>query len=98
MNDREALEKLRQDGRQRAGAVQYLYRRYAVRFLAYFLRHRLTVRRAEAFDGAPRLTAANAESLRSALEQAGVEFIPENGGGPGVRRPCRSRCEVRRQG
>ncbi len=24
-------------------------------------------------------------ALRSALERAGVEFIPENGGGPGVR-------------
>src|SRR5688572_28275698 len=47
MNDREALEKLRQGGRQR-GAVQYLYRRYAPRFLTYFLRHRLTLRRAEA--------------------------------------------------
>ncbi|ACB23232.1 helix-turn-helix domain-containing protein [Methylobacterium radiotolerans] len=25
------------------------------------------------------------DDLRSALEAAGVEFIPENGGGPGVR-------------
>lgn len=25
------------------------------------------------------------EALRAALEAAGVEFIPENGGGPGVR-------------
>ncbi|RTL88157.1 MAG: XRE family transcriptional regulator [Hyphomicrobiales bacterium] len=25
------------------------------------------------------------EKLRAALESAGVEFIPENGGGPGVR-------------
>ena len=24
-------------------------------------------------------------AIRAALEQAGVEFIPENGGGPGVR-------------
>jgi hypothetical protein len=24
-------------------------------------------------------------TIRSALEAAGVEFIPENGGGPGVR-------------
>jgi hypothetical protein len=29
----------------------------------------------------PRTVAA----IRAALEQAGVEFIPENGGGPGVR-------------
>jgi transcriptional regulator with XRE-family HTH domain len=27
----------------------------------------------------------NLSALRSALEAAGVEFIPENGGGPGVR-------------
>ena len=26
-----------------------------------------------------------ADKLRAALESAGVEFIPENGGGPGVR-------------
>jgi transcriptional regulator with XRE-family HTH domain len=25
------------------------------------------------------------EALKAALEEAGVEFIPENGGGPGVR-------------
>lgn len=25
------------------------------------------------------------EALRAALEAAGVEFVPENGGGPGVR-------------
>ena len=32
-------------------------------------------------SGAPETVAA----LRTALEAAGVEFIPENGGGPGVR-------------
>lgn len=48
MNDREALEKARQSGRQRADSVKYLYRRYAPRFLAYFLKHRLTRRDAEA--------------------------------------------------
>ena len=31
------------------------------------------------------LTAANDLAIRRALEQAGVEFIAENGGGPGVR-------------
>jgi hypothetical protein len=31
------------------------------------------------------LTAANNQALRRALESAGVEFIDENGGGPGVR-------------
>jgi hypothetical protein len=31
------------------------------------------------------LTAANDLSIRRALEEAGVEFIDANGGGPGVR-------------
>jgi hypothetical protein len=31
------------------------------------------------------LTAANDQVIRQALESAGVEFIDENGGGPGVR-------------
>lgn len=48
MNDREALDKLRQGGRPRTEAVKYLYRRYAPRFLAYFLRHGLTQREADA--------------------------------------------------
>jgi transcriptional regulator with XRE-family HTH domain len=35
--------------------------------------------------GARQPLAANLEKLRMALEAAGVEFIAENGGGPGVR-------------
>jgi hypothetical protein len=31
------------------------------------------------------MTAANDLAIRRALELAGVEFIDENGGGPGVR-------------
>jgi hypothetical protein len=31
------------------------------------------------------MTAANDLAVRQALESAGVEFIDENGGGPGVR-------------
>jgi hypothetical protein len=31
------------------------------------------------------MTAANGLSIRRALEAAGVEFIDEDGGGPGVR-------------
>ena len=30
-------------------------------------------------------TAANLDALERALQAAGVEFIPSNGGGPGVR-------------
>ncbi|RWL99946.1 transcriptional regulator [Mesorhizobium sp.] len=44
-----------------------------------------TVRRAEAEDGVPPTTIANRKAICSALETVGIEFIPENGGGPGVR-------------
>ncbi len=44
-----------------------------------------TIRRAELADGETSLTAANDLAIRRALEGAGVEFIDENGEGPGVR-------------
>jgi len=44
-----------------------------------------TIRRAELTDGETSMTAANDLAVRHALEAAGVEFIDENGGGPGVR-------------
>ena len=44
-----------------------------------------TIRRAEVAVGRTALTAANDFAVRRALEAAGVEFIYENGGGPGVR-------------
>jgi hypothetical protein len=44
-----------------------------------------TIRRAELTDGETSMTAANDLAVRRALEIAGVEFIDENGGGPGVR-------------
>jgi transcriptional regulator with XRE-family HTH domain len=31
------------------------------------------------------ITPANLDAIRRALEEAGIEFIPENGGGEGVR-------------
>jgi hypothetical protein len=40
---------------------------------------------ARAPDTGTSLTAANDFSVRQALKAAGVEFIDENGGGPGVR-------------
>jgi transcriptional regulator with XRE-family HTH domain len=43
-----------------------------------------TIRRAEAQDGVVSLTSA----IRHAFESAGVQFIPENGGGVGVRLRC----------
>jgi hypothetical protein len=39
----------------------------------------------EVVEGEIPVTAANEAALRKALEAAGVEFIDENGGGPGVR-------------
>jgi hypothetical protein len=44
-----------------------------------------TIRRAELTAEETSLTAPNNSAIRSALESAGVEFIDENGGGPGVR-------------
>ena len=44
-----------------------------------------TIRRAELSDSRTALTTANDLAIRRALEAAGVEFIDENGGGPGVR-------------
>jgi len=39
------------------------------------------------------LTAANDRAIKHALENAGVEFIDENGGGAGVRLRKRSRVK-----
>jgi hypothetical protein len=50
-----------------------------------------TVRRAEQSDEITSLTAANDLAVRRALEAAGVDFIDENGGGPGVRLRKRQR-------
>jgi hypothetical protein len=44
-----------------------------------------TIRRAELTADVTSLTAANNSAIRRALEVAGVDFIDENGGGPGVR-------------
>ena len=54
-----------------------------------------TIRRAELTEHETSMTAANDLAVRRALEAAGVEFIDENGGGPGVRlrRPLRSKTK-----
>ncbi|KQV17289.1 transcriptional regulator [Rhizobium sp. Root1203] len=44
-----------------------------------------TIRRAEAENGAPSITAANLKLIRMVLESAGIQFLPSNGGGVGVR-------------
>ena len=44
-----------------------------------------TIKRMEAVDGVPPGRAATVSVVQRALEAAGIEFINENGGGPGVR-------------
>jgi hypothetical protein len=44
-----------------------------------------TVRRAELTASETSLTHANDRAIRRALEAAGIDFIDEDGGGPGVR-------------
>ena len=44
-----------------------------------------SIRRAELAERDTSMTQANDLAVRRALEAAGVEFIAENGGGPGVR-------------
>jgi transcriptional regulator with XRE-family HTH domain len=48
-----------------------------------------TIKRSEASDEKVRMIPANAAAVQAALEAAGVEFIPENGGGAGVRLKAR---------
>jgi hypothetical protein len=52
-----------------------------------------TVRRAELNEGASSMTTANDLAIRRALENAGVDFIDENGGGAGVRLRKRQRSK-----
>jgi hypothetical protein len=44
-----------------------------------------TIRRAELAERETSMTTPNDLAVRRALEAAGIEFIDENGGGPGVR-------------
>jgi len=50
-----------------------------------------TIKRLEAQDGPLGGRSETGSKIRSALEAAGVEFIDENGGGPGVRLRKRQR-------
>jgi len=52
-----------------------------------------TIRRAELTEHNTSMTMANNLAVRRALENAGVEFIDENGGGPGVRLRKRQRSK-----
>ncbi len=51
-----------------------------------------TIRRAEVRGGETTMTIANELAVRRVLEAAGIEFIDENGGGPGVRLSKRHRA------
>ena len=44
-----------------------------------------TIKRSEASDEMVRMIPANAAAVQAALEEGGIEIIPENGGGAGVR-------------
>jgi hypothetical protein len=55
-----------------------------------------TIRRAELAKGETSMTAANDLAIRRTLETAGVEFIDEDGGGPGVRLRKRSKQKSRK--
>lgn len=44
-----------------------------------------SIQRMEQDHGTDRASAKNVESVRRALDDAGVDFIPENGAGVGVR-------------
>jgi hypothetical protein len=45
----------------------------------------VAIRRVETIEGKIPVTAVNEAALRATLVSAGVDFIDENGGGPGVR-------------
>ncbi len=44
-----------------------------------------TIKRMEETEGLPKSIADNLAKIQAAFEKAGVQFIPENGGGAGVR-------------
>lgn len=44
-----------------------------------------TIKRMESVDGVPQSSGTNLEKVQRALENIGLMFIPENGGGAGVR-------------
>ncbi len=49
-----------------------------------------TIKRLEPQPGPLKANKVTIAALKHALESAGIEFIPENGGGPGVRMVRRS--------
>jgi predicted transcriptional regulator len=54
-----------------------------------------TIARLESIDGEITGRPSTAEKIKGSLEKAGIQFIDENGGGPGVR--LRKRQRVKKQ-
>jgi predicted transcriptional regulator len=52
-----------------------------------------TIKRLEAAEGLLGGRQTTAQKIKGALEKAGIEFIDENGGGPGVRLRKRQRAK-----
>ena len=52
-----------------------------------------TIKRLEAVDGVPPGRATTVLVVQRTLEAAGIEFIDENGGGPGVRLRARQQSK-----
>jgi predicted transcriptional regulator len=50
-----------------------------------------TIKRLEAMDGELKVRLDTVTKIKEALEKGGIEFIPENGGGAGVRLAKRSK-------
>jgi len=44
-----------------------------------------TIQRMESAEGVPGGLSRNLDAIQTALEEAGIQFIDDNGGGPGVR-------------
>jgi len=55
-----------------------------------------TIKRLEAAEGWLAGRQTTSRKIRAALEKAGIEFIDENGGGPGVRLRQRQRSKKHR--
>ena len=55
-----------------------------------------TIKRLEAGEGGLSGRRSTAQKIQAALESAGIEFIDENGGGPGVRLHKRQRPKKRK--
>jgi transcriptional regulator with XRE-family HTH domain len=90
---------MRQDRKPALTSPQIRAARALIRWTAEDLSRRSavslrTIRRAELAEQDTSITAANDLAIRRALEAAGVEFIDDNGGGPGVRLRERPRAKT----